>query len=138
MKTLDEIIKRDDYKKITVPLKDRVEELAEVIRNKMCDLDISRLGGVKVCVYETHIGTYRFLADVETDRSYEDVGREYLYGGDFTCRVIGVSNKKALAFLNSVRSYIDMLDCKETQKVKAIQEALDNTEDLIKEVDDER
>lgn len=43
VKTIDEIMKRDDYARLTKTLKDRTEEIAVKVRRKMNDLDLDEI-----------------------------------------------------------------------------------------------
>lgn len=145
MKTLDEILRRNDYARLTVALKSRVEEIAKRIREKMDYLDIADddnfdngeigIDGVVVRVVSMKrrtFGEYEYLAIKREGECYgeekwyslEDVGKEYYYAGDFTAKVVGATNKEALAFLNVAKKLIDGLGDIEDERVKSIETAL--------------
>lgn len=144
-KNLNEILKRDDYKKLTKQLKERVEKIACSIAVKMFDLDIER---EIIKIDDVHVtcdrvrsnggGVYDFLAIGREDGygygtdwySLEDVNHSYYYCGDYDARVCGCTNKEALCFLNVASKIIERLDDIERAQVKEIQKALDNTKDL--------
>lgn len=141
-KNLNEILKRDDYKKLTKQLKERVEKIACSIAVKMFDLDIEReiikIDDVQVTCNRVRSsgGAYDFLAIGREDGygtnwySLEDVNHSYYYCGDYDARVCGCTNKEALCFLNVASKIIERLDEIERAQVKEIQKALDNTKDL--------
>lgn len=145
MKTLDAILRRNDYARLTATLKARVEEIAKRIREKMDYLDISDddnfdngeigIDGVVVRVVSMKrrtFGEYEYLAikrEGECHGDYkwyslEDVGKEYYYAGDFTAKVVGATNKEALAFLNVAKKLIKGLGDIEDERVKSIEAAL--------------
>ena len=145
MKTLDAILRRNDYARLTPTLKARVEEIAKRIREKMDYLDISDddnfdngeigIDGVVVRVVSMKrrtFGEYEYLAikrEGECHGDYkwyslEDVGKEYYYAGDFTAKVVGATNKEALAFLNVAKKLIKGLGYIEDERVKSVEAAL--------------
>lgn len=145
MKTLDAILRRNDYARLTATLKARVEEIAKRIREKMDYLDISDddnfdngeigIDGVVVRVVSMKrrtFGEYEYLAikrEGECHGDYkwyslEDVGKEYYYAGDFTAKVVGATNKEALAFLNVAKKLIKGLGYIEDERVKSVEAAL--------------
>ena len=145
MKTLDAILRRNDYARLTATLKARVEEIAKRIREKMDYLDISDddnfdngeigIDGVVVRVVSMKrrtFGEYEYLAikrEGECHGEYkwyslEDVGKEYYYAGDFTAKVVGATNKEALAFLNVAKKLIKGLGYIEDERVKSVEAAL--------------
>ena len=145
MKTLDEILRRNDYARLTATLKARVEEIAKRIREKMDYLDIADddnfdngeigIDGVVVRVISMKrrtFGEYEYLA-IKREGEYhgdykwyslEDVGKEYYYAGDFTAKVVGATNKEALEFLNVAKKLIKGLGDVEDKRVKSIEAAL--------------
>lgn len=145
MKTLDAILRRNDYARLTVALKSRVEEIAKRIREKMDYLDIADddnfdngeigIDGVVVRVVSMKrrtFGEYEYLAIKREGECYgeekwyslEDVGKEYYYAGDFTAKVVGATNKEALAFLNVAKKLIERLGYIEDKRVKSIEATL--------------
>ena len=133
-KTLDEILNRNDYVRLTATLKTRAEEIAKRIREKMKDLDISNnddfykgeIGiddvAVRVKSIKSRAGEYEFLAIKREGECYgesswyslEDIGKEYL----------GASNKEALAFLNVAKKLIEGLGNIEDERVNNLQISL--------------
>ena len=155
MKTLDEILKRNDYCRLTENLKERVEEIAGRIRKKMTELDIDNDDAfwngeigvdtvtVRIVDKKSSAGTYSYLAIKRSvDEEYngtpiygyfslEDIDKDFYYSGDFNARVQGASNSEALAFLNVAKKFIQGLGEVEQEKVTAIKNALENNKDLI-------
>ena len=149
-KEIYEILNRNDYVRLTAKLKSRVEKLAKRIREKMEDLDIANNDDfyrgeigidnvvVRVKSIKSRAGEYEFLSIKREGECYgesswyslEDIGKEYYYAGDFSAKVVGASNKEALAFLNVAKKLIEGLGNIEDERVNNIQIALKNT-DLI-------
>lgn len=137
MKTLDEILKREDYKRLTSKMAERVYDKAIKIRRKMHSLDIKELtvDGLKIrdCKRRSNVDSYVFLAVVDNedyeDSLYDINDSGYLHN-DYSCYINGATNKEALAFLNRARKIIEYLGEKEEEKVKAIQQAMADTADL--------
>lgn len=149
-KNLNDILKRDDYKKLTKQLKERVEEIAGRIREKMDELDIAsdedfyggEIGFDSVVVRVAHIGyydtgRYKCLVIKSYDDDYgcsvwhclEDVG--CMKGDDGSCMVRGrASNKETLAFLNVAKNLIEGLGKIEQEQIDDIQKTLKETKDL--------
>ena len=144
-KTLDEILSRNDYARLTATLRTRVEEIAKRIRAKMEELDITNddnfdsgeigIDGVVVRVVSIKrqtFGEYEYLAIKREGECYgesswyslEDIGKEYYYAGDFTAKVVGASNKEALAFLNAAKKLIEGLGYIEDKRVNSVQTAI--------------
>lgn len=154
MKTLDEILNRNDYLRLTETLNERVEEIARRIRQKMVELDIENdddywngeigVDNVVVCIarQKSSVGTYSYLAikrkvgaeyegtPIDGYFSLEDINKNFYYAGDFNARVQGASNKEALAFLNVAKKLIQGLGKIEQEKVKAIENSLETNKDL--------
>lgn len=150
-KSLDAILARNDYKRLTVALKERVEGIARLIREKMEELDIPHdedfyegeicANGVTVridSVRSNGLGSYEFLAIKREGEYYgeyfwyslEDINREYYYARDFNARVRGANSKEALAFLNAAQRLIEGLGEIEDEQVATVEHALCETEDI--------
>ena len=143
-KEIYEILNRNDYVRLTAKLKSRVEELAKRIREKMEDLDIANddnfdageigVDGVVVRVISIKrrtFGEYEYLAIKREGECYgeaswyslEDIGKEYYYAYDFSAKVVGASNKEALAFLNVAKKLIEGLGELEQKRVESVKAA---------------
>lgn len=129
MKTLEEIIKRDDYKRLTSQMRERVEELAEKIRFKMNYLDLKELAVKNTHLYvvsgRTKCGYYEYLALNENDVYYciDGAYSGYIHGDFFHyCRT--ATNDMCLKFLNVSKEIFNYLDGVENEKVKDIEDAL--------------
>ena len=143
---LNEILARDDYKRMTENLKSVTEEVAEGIRKKMDELDIinntefdnGEIGFGNVVVRSDSVRsnsgfTREFLAIKRIDekdgfvtwRSLEDIGNSYYFTGDFNAKIYGASNKEALAFLNVARQLIIGLGKVEQKQADEIKQAID-------------
>ena len=143
---VNEILARDDYKRMTENLKSVTEEVAEGIRKKMDELDIinntefdnGEIGFGNVVVRSDSVRsnsgfTREFLAIKRVDekdgfvtwRSLEDIGDSYYFTGDFNAKIYGASNNEALAFLNVARQLIIGLGKVEQKQADEIQQAID-------------
>lgn len=131
MKTIEEIIKRNDYRKLSEQLKKRVQELAKKVRLKMYDLDIEELDGLYIRTVTSHSCGYSddFLATSE-GHDLESVNHSYYYCNDYNLYIKGASNNEALTFLNNVKEYFKKLDEIETEKSKVIEKALEENKDI--------
>lgn len=142
MKTIDEILKRDDYKKLVPALRDRAEEIARNVKYKMLDLDMEELSLKGFDLYivrgRTNCGSYEYLA---FDAGYDNESFRHRFycidgafsgyiHGDFNHPCYAASNKVMLDFLNKAKGIIEMLGEIETEKVKSIEEALESVKDL--------
>ena len=144
--TLDELLSRQDYKKLTEALKERVEDLANRILKKMIELHIEghicAKNGAKIQVqYKeidytgiiyTYLGIYSKDTPVwydlyeEPDYLYHSLNDLYLENepNHKNYRIFGATVKDALLFLNSARDIIMQIAEIETQKAEEIEAAL--------------
>ena len=134
MRTLEEIINRNDYTRLTHDLNGRVQELAKVVRNKMVELDLYELKNYYYQIRTLHssCGDYSYLEcyeDEELEGSLED-NSSFCYCGDFNARVCAASNKSKLIFLNNVKAILQELDETETKQVEEINKAIDGTKEI--------
>lgn len=142
MKTLDEIINRQDYVRMNNALIDRAQELAEIIRKKMEELEQEELYepqsdvAVRVVTRKSNVGDYTFLGLVKSDGygdqyyvSLQDRGSLHLHN-DFNCWLSSATSEEYRKFLNHAKDFIRMLDAIETEKCDAINQALESTQDI--------
>ena len=146
-KSIDEIINRDDYTRLTKTLKDRTEEIAVKVRRKMNDLDLDtiKVDGLTLTVkkYSADYGQYhsdklsieRHCVDDYKEEyneyvSLEDINESYYLAGDYKCWITGASNKEALKFLNSAKNIFEYLDDTESEQVNDVTKALEETKDM--------
>lgn len=139
-KTIDEILNRNDYSRLTEQMRQRVEEIAERIHYKLDNLDIANNSDyhngeihygdvvVRVAHYSYNDDYYTTLT-IKSDEAWhtlERVGREV--GFDDGNYIRGrATNNECLAFLNVARKLIEGLGYIEKKKVEAIQKALSDT-----------
>lgn len=144
---LNQILARDDYKRLTESLKEKVEEVAKRIRQKMDELDIiddddfdkGEIGVdniiVRVVKVKSNSGfACEFLGikryEDEYNRTYwaslEDIEHTFYFCNDYNAKVYGATNKEALAFLNVAAKLIEGLGEIEDKKANEIQKALNN------------
>ena len=144
---LNQILARDDYKRMTATLKEKVEEIAQRIGMKMDELDIindddfdnGEIGVdnivVRNVIVKSNTGfTYKFLGIKRYDdenyytsqASLEDIEHTFYFCNDFEAKVYGATNKEALAFLDVAAKLIKGLGEIEQKNVDEIQRALEN------------
>ena len=144
MKTLDEIIKRNDYVRVTEQMRERAHELARIILKKIVELDLEdetwcfNGHNYKVHTVVSNQGTDDLLcvpvvSDFDGHLSmdfYNLHGRNgYLYG-DYSCPLHDASNFRYRDFLNDCKDIFAWLDHMESKKVSECEEALKNAEGL--------
>ena len=143
---LNEILARDDYKRITENLKSITEEVARAIHKKMDELEIEdntdfdngEIGVddvvVRVITVNSNSGFNRSFLGIkryeEGDNhayyaSLEDINDTYYFCGDFNAKIYGATKKEALAFLNASKKLILGLGELEQHQVEEIQKVLD-------------
>lgn len=98
-KNFNEILQREDYVRLTANLKERTEEIAQLIKSKMVQLDLEdetiEVEGVKVAIkgVSSNCGRYEFLAIENTGEfssehgekdwwSLQDVNHTFYYAGE--------------------------------------------------------
>lgn len=144
---LNQILARDDYKRMTAALKEKTEEVAKRIRQKMDDLDIiddddfdnGEIGVDNIVVRTIQVKsnsgfTREFLGIKRYEEEYnhiyyaslEDINSTYYFCGDFNARIYGATNKEAIAFLNVAAKLIEGLGKIEQKQVNNIQKVLEN------------
>lgn len=153
MKTIDEILNREDYIRLTPQLKERVEHIAGLIRKKLVELDetdrIILIKGERKCD-NVEVACRWVLADgakrvylamncsTEEDEDYgftvwkslEDVNNSHYYYNDYNAFVKGASYNSALRFLNVAKRVVEEVGEIEERKVQAVSKALEETKDI--------
>lgn len=143
---LNEILARDDYKRMTENLKSITEEVARAIHKKMDELEIEdntdfdngEIGVddvvVKVITVNSNSGFNRSFLGIKRyeegdNHAYyanlEDINDTYYFCGDFNAKIYGATKKEALAFLNASKKLILGLGELEQHQVEEIQKVLD-------------
>ena len=144
---LNQILARNDYKRMTAALKEKVEEVANRIRQKMDELDIiddddfdnGEIGVDDIVVRSMRVHsnsgfTYEYLGikryEYEYNHTYwaslEDIDHTFYFCNDYNAKVYGATNREALAFLNVAAKLIAGLGEVEEKQVNDIQKALNN------------
>ena len=143
---LNEILARDDYKRMTENLKSITEEIARAIHRKMDELEIENntdfdngeIGVddvvVKVITVKSNSGFTRSFLGIKRNEgrahhvyyaSLEDINFTYCFCGDYNALIYGATNKEALAFLNVSAKLIKGLGEVEQKQADEIQQAID-------------
>lgn len=140
MKTLDEIINNENYKKLNGALIDRSIELAEKIREAMRSAEITELGDYSIRTVSSHSGfsdTSLYIeVDVESNwggeteyRCLETSESRYLMN-DFNCRIKAAKGKDRLKFLNDAKDIINEIETIKQKRMKEVENALNATDGL--------
>lgn len=140
MKTLDEIINNENYKKINGALVDRSIELAEKIRNAMLSAELTEIGDYTIRTVRSNSGfsDTALYIEVEIDNEY-DIVTDYrnlettesrYFVHDFKCWIEAAKGSDRLKFLNDARSIIDEIDTIKQRRVDQAEKALKSVEDL--------
>ena len=143
---VNEILARDDYKRMTENLKSITEEIARAIHKKMDELEIENNTNfdngeigvddvvVKVITVKSNSGFNRSFLGIKRNEghphhvyyaSLEDINFTYCFCGDFNALIYGATNKEALAFLNVSAKLIKGLGEVEQKQADEIQQAID-------------
>lgn len=144
-KSLDKILAKEDFKRMSDLLKEKTEYIAKQIRLKMSYLEVMQdeefddgeIGYndvvIKSMMAKSNAGFYReYLAIKRTDNenecivwaSLEDINHTYWFCGDFNAKIVGATSKEALAFLNVASDLIRELGKIEEDKAKQIEQSL--------------
>ena len=144
-KSLDKILAKEDFKRMSDLLKEKAEYIAKQIRLKMSYLEVMQdeefddgeigYNGlvVKSIMAKSNGGFYReYLAIKRADNenecivwaSLEDINHTYWFCGDLDAKIIGATNKEALSFLNVAANLIQELGKIEEDKAKQIEQSL--------------
>lgn len=131
MKTLQEVLDRNDYVRLTESLKSKTIELAEKIRHKMEALDLEYFYGYDIVRANANGYTTVYLAYSKGyDRFSLEDERSYYFCGNFNCRIQAATNDMRLKFLNVAGDMLADLDKEETAKCEAIETTLAKVKDL--------
>lgn len=140
MKTLEEIINNENYKKINTALIDRSIELVGKIREAMQSAEIEEIGDYSIRKVSSNSGysdTSLYIeADVEHDWGCETEYRclEYYksryFVGDFNCWIEVAKGKDRIKFLNDAKSILEEIDAIKQKRMKDIDNALKEVENL--------
>ena len=135
MKTLQQILKRNDYIRLSKELAEKAEELADEILAKMIELDIDELDNLEIINVSSNSGHEQNYLIIEGNpnsgilnickHSFIGSNRSgFHFAGDFNCWVDFAENKEAILFVNNVNNYLLLLDKIETEKFEEIKKLL--------------
>ena len=139
-KELEKVIERNDYKKLTVQLAEKCEELADLIMDKMLELDLYELDDLVIKTVKTYNGKTMDYLVIENDDGFNyycsgalnycsathDNESGFYYKNDSRCFIKYAGNYFALHFVNKAKNYLRLLDDIETKKCEQIENALKN------------
>lgn len=139
MKTLEEIINNENYKKINTALIDRSIELAGKIREAMQSAEIEEIGDYSIRKVSSNSGFSDTSLYIYCLGSYDDPEPEYrsletsesrYYTGDFNCWIEAAKGKDRLKFINDAKSILEEIDAIKQKRMKDIDNALKEVENL--------
>jgi len=144
IKKLEKVIERNDYKKLSLKLAKKTEELADRIIEKMIELQIVELENLrlKTIKVDDFIDYYLIIDSFYFENScYISSGalnwnkrnkgrnKDRIYFTNMTA-IYTSSDKEALYFLDNFKKYLIKLDEIETKKSEKIKEILKEVENL--------
>jgi len=144
IKKLEKVIERNDYKKLSLKLAEKTEELAEIIIKKMLELQISELDNLRLKTikvddfidYYLIIDSFYFenschISSGALNFNKRNKGRNKtrIYFTNMTA-IYTSNDKEALYFLNNFKNYLIKLYEIETQKCEKIKQALEEVKKL--------
>lgn len=135
MKTIEQIIENENYKRLTSDLDSRVAEIAEKIRIILTQLEEDSIDNYGIVTREANCGASRSYLAVNDDEygcpvsSLED-STSYHYCGDFHCWIGAATNKQKLTFLNKAKKLFQILDERKEKVCTDIESALKAAEGL--------
>ena len=142
LKELEKVIMRDDYIKLSKDLAKKCEGLANIIMDKMLELDIKELDDLKIEEEQSYHGfkvEYLVIKKVNKNKygnyynsgslnnckaSHDSTG--YYFDNDFRCWIKYACNDEALYFLNNIKKYLNLLSNIEDEKCNEIEKVLNN------------
>lgn len=142
MKTLDEIIKRNDYVRVTAQLRNRAHELAEIVREKMESIELE---GVRITHKDDTSSCYVVIGlsydgFKESTLTYHEhgFGTEYYDLEGWKTNTISFRYGYILreqthylrTFLNDCRAILNEIDRIESERVSECEQSLKNAEGL--------
>lgn len=136
MKTIDEIINNEKYKRLNGALVDRSIEIAGKIRQAMQTAEIQQVGDYSIQTVRSNCGysTTDLYVRVECDdypeyHCLETKISDY-YCNDFHCWIEQATGKERLKFLNDAKSVMEKIDAIKQKRIEDVEEALKATEGL--------
>ena len=139
MKTIDEIISREDYKRMNEALIGRAIELAKKLRDVCLKMDFEvydsfKLGGrtfqVRRVKSSSGFSEWHLYMFTERDLVALDERCSYYFCNDFNCWVTASNNTEKLDFLNHAKQIFADIESEMDARVKEIKNALENCEGL--------
>lgn len=139
MKTIDQIINNENYKKLNAALVNRVIEIAEKIKEECLKLDLDdcdsfRLGGYTFQVRETksRSGYSQYNLYMYTERDFVAIDEitSYYYMNDFNCWIRASNNSEKLQFLQHAKAIFADIDAEKEERCESIESALKETENF--------
>lgn len=137
MKTLDEIIQRDDYYRATSQLITRAREIAEKACSKFVELDLfdfdgfvvahtnpqNSYRGYVIAIVDNDINGYGHAKILNTNRASSFTNQDGIFFED-------ANTRDFLRFLNAAKSLFINLDKQETEQVAEIESVMKSVESM--------
>lgn len=134
MKTLDEIINNENYKRLNGILVDRTIEIAKKVRQAMDTAELTEVGDFRICVVRSNCGYSDRTLYVVNDESFERRSLEhyesYYFCNDFNCWIEAATGSDRLRFLNSAKRILEEIDTIKEKRINDVENALKAVENL--------
>lgn len=136
MKTIDEIINNENYKRLNGALVDRSIEIAGKIRRAMETAEINKVGDYSIKTVRSGSGfsTTKLYVQVECDDYPEyhclELEESEYFCNDFNCWMQKASGKERLKFLNDAKNVMEEIDAIKHKRMEDVKDALKATEGL--------
>lgn len=139
MKTIDQIVNNENYKKLNTALVERVIEIAEKIKEEcfklgLDDCDSFKLGGCtfQIRKVKSNSGYYQYNLYIDTERGLVAIDEKssYYYMNDFNCWIKASNNSEKLYFLQHAKVIFADIDAEKEDRCKSIESALTDTENF--------
>lgn len=137
MKTIDEIINNENYKKLNNALIERVIEIAEKIKEECIKLDLDDYDSFKLgdCTFKIgkvkcNSGYYQYNLYMYTERGLVAIDEKssYYYMNDYNCWIKASNNSEKLQFLQHAKAIFADIDAEKEERCKSIETALKETQ----------
>lgn len=139
MKTIEEIINKESYKRLNGALVDRVIEIAEKLKKACFKLDLEscdsfKLAGITFQLrrVKTNSGYSQWNLYMFTERDFVaiDENQSYYYCNDFNCWIKASNNTEKLYFLQHAKQIFEEIEQMFQNTEKEIEKAIEETKSL--------
>jgi len=136
MKTIDEIINNENYKRLNGALVDRSIEIAGKIREAMQSAEIKEVGDYSIQTVRSRSGfsttDLYVLAECDDYPVYHclEIENSKHFANDFNCWMQKATGKERLKFLNDAKSVLEEIEAIKQKRMEDVEDALKAVEGL--------